>query len=220
MCKPANPAPIANPAGAAQPKTEGRRASQSNGTVAATRNSTLADTIVGGGSIAVFATVWVGSVISPVLFILALLYGWPIVTGAIALITAIAYAPFSIHSQTFLAAMRQAVQHAFEEHSVTFEEGALPPEPGTGAPRLYAVHPHGIFSLGWSTLFMHPQMSSVTFCFSPALYYRCLYTCRHTCLYRCLHTCLHACLHAWLHTCLYIHLHTRLHKHLHICLHA
>jgi hypothetical protein len=35
---------------------------------------------------------------------------------------------------------------------------------------LLCVHPHGIFCMGWGTLFCRPELKGVQFCFSPALF--------------------------------------------------
>jgi len=43
--------------------------------------------------------------------------------------------------------------------------------PDEKQPTLYAIHPHGIFCLGWSMLYARPEFEHVHFCFSNVLYY-------------------------------------------------
>jgi len=127
----------------------------------------LADTLIGGGAVAFFAFVWVSSAASPIIFALSVYFQlWRVCLFMAAIATA-AYAPGVTRSKTLVDTMRNALSRALSDSSVGFEEGGAP----DGTPRLYAVHPHGIFSLGWASLFLHPSLSSVTFCFSPFLYY-------------------------------------------------
>jgi hypothetical protein len=134
---------------------------------------TTFDMLVGASAVALFANLWMCSIMSPFAFIAALLLRWKVVATVIALVTMAAYAPFSIHSPRLLAYIRYALPRAVDGWSITYEDNAAPPAHGTAPPRLYAVHPHGIFSLGFFSLASCAQMARARtfFCFSPFLYY-------------------------------------------------
>eukprot|EP00557_Chaetoceros_sp_GSL56_P010099 CAMPEP_0176480724 /NCGR_PEP_ID=MMETSP0200_2-20121128/2431_1 /TAXON_ID=947934 /ORGANISM="Chaetoceros sp., Strain GSL56" /LENGTH=275 /DNA_ID=CAMNT_0017876865 /DNA_START=511 /DNA_END=1338 /DNA_ORIENTATION=+ len=64
----------------------------------------------------------------------------------------------------------------YKQCAIIFESSSSlpassPSHDGQAKPKFYAVHPHGAFCLGWSILFTHIKMTTVRFCFSPALYY-------------------------------------------------
>ena len=124
--------------------------------------------------------IWLSSAASPLVFVLALLHGWMSVVVALAAITALAHLPLLRRSSAAASFFRWAFNRAFASVSVRFEPGSAPGSSGAessgpastpgGPGKLYAVHPHGIFCMGFIQLVLHPAMREVTFCFSSYLY--------------------------------------------------
>jgi len=113
--------------------------------------------------------IWMSSAASPLVFVLALLRGWAAVVVALVAPTALAHLPLLRRSPAAASFFRWAFNRAFASVSVRFEPDS---EPGSSGPagKLYAVHPHGIFCMGFIQLVLHPAMGQVTFCFSSYLY--------------------------------------------------
>jgi hypothetical protein len=133
--------------------------------------------LLGGVVIAGFIITWVSSLISPFLLIAALTHGYYLTAATISTITAAAYFPWKpgVVSQLMKDFINKYHPQYYNSCRVEFEEEIpSPPEPSSGKqprqPTLYAVHPHGAFSLGWALLFAAPTMYHVRFCFAPFLF--------------------------------------------------
>ena len=121
-----------------------------------------------GAVVGLVCAIWLSSAASPLVLVLALLRGWMSVVVALAAITALAHLPLLRRSPAMAAFFRWAFNRAFASVSVRFELGSAPGSssaPG-GPAKLYAVHPHGIFCMGFIQLVLHPAMRQVTFCCS------------------------------------------------------
>lgn len=129
-----------------------------------------------GVVVGLVCAIWLTSAASPLVFVIALLRGWTSIVVALAAITALAHLPLLRRSAATASFFRWAFNRAFTSVSVRFEPGSAPGSSGAAAStpggpgRLYAVHPHGIFCMGFIQLVLHPAMREVTFCFSSYLY--------------------------------------------------
>jgi 2-acylglycerol O-acyltransferase 2 len=141
-----------------------------------TSNTSLLKTISGGALLLTFIVVWIASLASPILlYLLMHLQQYYLATAMTSLIIC-AYLPWEkgIISKYVTAFARCSVFY-YRKCTYLFQTpSSLPQEQnaaGTNVkPKFYAIHPHGVFCLGWSILFTLPKMTSVRFCFSPALY--------------------------------------------------
>jgi hypothetical protein len=127
------------------------------------------DTIVGGGAVCSFVIVWILSIFSLVSFPFALYYGWHFVTLPVLVAAGLDCIPNLPKLKPFRNHLFGALPRAFSAFSVNFEPGSTPAELGGAV--LYAVHPHGIFSMTWAAIFLREQMKEVTWCYSPFLYW-------------------------------------------------
>eukprot|EP00966_Prymnesium_polylepis_P024885 573797-Prymnesium_polylepis.4 len=114
--------------------------------------------------VAVTISVWLLGLAAPgILVVLCVLRLWQL--AAIFLLSMlVCYVPLPK-----IAALRRVI-HAgvttyFFESSVTYEA------PIPAGKTLLAIHPHGIFCLGWSLLFFAEDLLHLTFCYSSALYW-------------------------------------------------
>ena len=121
----------------------------------------------GGLTVALVCLLWVSSILSPFLFAVALWRGWTAVAVALVAVTALAHSPLLGYVPAVSAAFRWAFERAFQSVTVRFEPGSAP---GSSPSKLYAVHPHGVFTMGFIHAVLHPALRNVTFCFSSFLY--------------------------------------------------
>jgi len=95
--------------------------------------------------------------------------GWWYSLASLLLITAMAHLPDGV-----LAGPGEQVRSFYAKYTPCYfptcklhiEDGATL---GEGAPTVLAVHPHGIFSIGWGIAYIHPAFRNLQFCFSPTL---------------------------------------------------
>mmetsp|Transcript_21627 Transcript_21627/g.85957 ORF Transcript_21627/g.85957 Transcript_21627/m.85957 type:complete len:350 (+) Transcript_21627:60-1109(+) len=121
-----------------------------------------------------FVLVWISSVTAPPVGVVLALLGYRVVPTILAVVAAVAYLP-GVRRVPYLAdSCHRMIETGVPRFAMVFEAGAEPKDPATAAPTapptFYAVHPHGIFSLGWAALFTWRAMRTVTFCFSDGLY--------------------------------------------------
>ena len=126
--------------------------------------------LVAGFAVSSIVAIWMTSIASPLIFALALWRGWAGVAVALLVVTAIARLPLLSHWPAAAAAFRWAFARAFSVTSITFEPGAAPNR-DRGHSVLYAVHPHGVYTMGFIQLVLQPSMKDVTFFFSAVLYH-------------------------------------------------
>jgi len=117
--------------------------------------------------VAMVCVIWLSSIGSPFLLVVAAWRGWMVTVAVLVALFALAHLPLLRHWPACCAAFRWAFNRAFASVTVRFEPGAAP---GSSPNTLYAVHPHGIFCMGFIHLVLHPAMREVTFCFSSFLY--------------------------------------------------
>mmetsp|Transcript_17439 Transcript_17439/g.21300 ORF Transcript_17439/g.21300 Transcript_17439/m.21300 type:complete len:325 (+) Transcript_17439:34-1008(+) len=134
------------------------------------KNNTLLQTIVGGFTVCMFISIWISSLLSPLLLYFSIKYQKHVATTLILLAVATAYIPFWNTKGLFPRALKGFINKYYVKYftrcKVIYEEA-----PDPNIPTFYAVHPHGAFCLGWSVLFCSNYMSHVRFCFSTVLYY-------------------------------------------------
>ena len=121
--------------------------------------------LVGVCIIVIFVGTWICSISSPILVFLSVYYQYYTITCILTLVISVAYLPFDKKSVMIRDFMRQFHERYYEKFSIDFEQN-----PSSNPKTFYAVHPHGIYCMGWSILFLHPLMEKVKFCFSPVLY--------------------------------------------------
>lgn len=133
----------------------------------------LSDQLVGACGTLFLLVTWLGSLASPLVLLLALWFGWHAVTAAILGIAAIAYSPWVRRTASGARLVAAAMAKAFPSCSVTFVPGSTPAELSkAGKVGLYAIHPHGIFSMGMAQLMGRREINAhVHFAFSPYLFY-------------------------------------------------
>lgn len=117
-----------------------------------------------------FILIWLSSALSPLLLFLSVSNGYASAAGFIVAVTVAAYLPWEHGPISRFVGRFYNVYHPryYLGMRVVYEGGRVPSlsDPQT----FYAVHPHGAFCLGWSQLFLSPEMSHVRFCFAPTLY--------------------------------------------------
>jgi Diacylglycerol acyltransferase len=127
------------------------------------------DGLLGGVTVGLFILVWVGSLVSPVILVAAAYYKVYSVVAMILAVSLAAYLPWEKGgwSHTITA----FVDHYHPRYYASCRTMAVSSRAlSRNSHTLYAVHPHGAFCLGWSTLSHAPFMKTVRFCLSPALY--------------------------------------------------
>lgn len=121
-----------------------------------------------------FFTIWISSLLSPLLFAAAVYNGQYMRALVTVLITILAYVPWEKNRTTEAGrfVFYYYMPRYFKSMSVEYEGPPIVKQAlsSSTSPVLYAIHPHGAFSLGWGTLFLDPQFQHVRFCYSPVLY--------------------------------------------------
>lgn len=135
------------------------------------------DSLLGAIVILIFVASWVASILSPLVLSLAIIYEHHVVITAIVCITIAAYLPWE-HGiiaksyQNFLNRYHPLYYNGGV--SIIYEDGIenINAANGKKIQTMYAVHPHGAFSIGWSFLYHNKRMiaEKVRFCFAPLLY--------------------------------------------------
>lgn len=136
------------------------------------QNSTMMEILGGAVVLGIFIAVWVGSLGTPILFFVAIRYQMMWTAATIVVLSIISYLPWNRGMISKVVTGMVDHYHPRYYHSCQnlFHPDAVPSKSRSNK-LLYAVHPHGAFCLGWSTLFHAPEISAnVRFCFSPALY--------------------------------------------------
>lgn len=135
------------------------------------QTSSLTDKFLGGFCLVLFVVTWISSILSPFIFLWAVLYGYHAIAAFVVIVTLAAYIPWKKGpiSQAIRSAISKYSGRYFQSCVLAFEGGSLP-DPQQDPPTFYAVHPHGAFSMGWAQLFCHEVMQHVRFCFAPALF--------------------------------------------------
>lgn len=159
--------------------------------------ATMWQWLMGGLCFSTFILSWVLSLASPMLLILSLYcHSW-LATSVIAILTTLAYLPWSPNPvPAFQTMFLHYTRYYFRSLRIVFEGQNIPTSVTDNkdstardstvvknkqdeqddydddkvrrAPTLLAVHPHGIFSLGWSMLVL--RLHHVHFCFAHSLY--------------------------------------------------
>lgn len=137
---------------------------------------TVAEKLIGAVCIFSFVSIWISSLCSPFLLLGAVWKAQYIWASTIILITAVAYLPWE--KNNFTNSVHHVIHYHFPRYfksmSLEYEGEAI--EKHTAASKkqqqtFYAIHPHGAFSFGWASLFAHPHLGHVRFCFAPGLYF-------------------------------------------------
>lgn len=117
-----------------------------------------------------FIVIWVSSLLSPLLFVAAIIHGYYISAAILIVITIASYAPWEKGpvSRILTPPYSDIHPYYYKEFRIEFEGDSLPSP--TDPQTFYAIHPHGAFCIGWSALFTNAAMEHVRFCFSPALF--------------------------------------------------
>jgi len=125
---------------------------------------------LGGVAIILFVICWISSLASPLLVYYAFVTSNHILISIILSIATAAYVPWkkSFVSRFFTSFINGYHRCYYMRSSMTFRKKLPDPDE---EPTLYAIHPHGIVSLGWSLLFSSESMKHVRFCFATGLYY-------------------------------------------------
>lgn len=132
-------------------------------------DKSLLKTILGGIALLTFVAVWVTSLSSPFIFYLSIRFQKYGLTAAIVFLTCVAYAPWKrgILTKHFTAFVQMNIFY-YAKFTKIFVGGSEPE--AYPKPKLYGVHPHGAFCMGWAALFCSDVMHTVRFVFAPALY--------------------------------------------------
>jgi Diacylglycerol acyltransferase len=148
---------------------------------------TMLQKLLGALSLGAFVTVWISSIASPILLLLAIVQQRYWTAAVIVWIFILAYIPWkkenSIVSSTIHRLIQTNAPLFFQSLQIQFVQ-ELPRNNNNSSkkieqqqqqqqhqqPTFYAIHPHGCFCMGWGQLFVHDVMQHVRFCFSPALY--------------------------------------------------
>lgn len=138
------------------------------GYVWSNENGTFLQSVIGGIALLSFITIWLSSLASPILLGAFIFYQKYAIASVLIVLVICAYLPWK---KGFLS----NIITSFARYNVLYYKRCSVILKGRSSkdvkkPNFYAVHPHGAFCLGWSILFCSPQMTSVRFCFSPALY--------------------------------------------------
>jgi len=132
-------------------------------------NNTMMHTFFGGLVLIIFVSTWISSLMSPVITFYAIKSRNKVLLLTIISITTAAYAPWKKSTITRICNSFVDTYHRcyYIRSSMKFQGRVPHPEE---TPTLYAVHPHGIFTVGWSLLFHSKTMAHVRFCFAPGLF--------------------------------------------------
>lgn len=141
--------------------------------------SSIFQTLSGGSVLCVFLSTWFASLGSPVLGLIWAITGKYGLIAALLAATLMAYLPWEKGYISYLfSTFARCNTLYYKKCSVVYESKESMPGSSKDdrekpqRPKLYAVHPHGAFCMGWSVLFCSKIMDEgrVRFVFSPALY--------------------------------------------------
>ena len=139
-------------------------------------NSTLFQTFTGGSVLCVFLMTWFASLGSPILSVVWIIHRQYVPIIVLLVATSISYLPWKKgYISGLVSDFARCNTLYYRKCAVVFKSKESLPGKGfqeQQRPMLYAIHPHGAFCMGWSTLFCSKIMNEgkVRFCFSPALY--------------------------------------------------
>ena len=138
---------------------------------------TILEKLLGGLAIVSFVSMWISSLMSPFLLVRALWKEQYIWALTIVAITIAAYTPWekgpiskAVHDVVYYYFPRYFKSMSLEYEGENIEKKPTNNKGEKQQQTFYAIHPHGAFSFGWATLFTHPQLAHVRFCFAPGLY--------------------------------------------------
>ena len=127
-------------------------------------------TVQGAFTIGSYVVVWLAASVCPFALIGFLCLGWWLTAAG--LVAALAFCSLPVTPKASIKAFYRtgstcyftSASLLYENHSALAKAGnALPPT-------VYAMHPHGVFSMGWATLFTQPELADVRWCFAHILY--------------------------------------------------
>jgi hypothetical protein len=142
-------------------------------TVVEAKNTSFLEKVFGGICLALFVATWIASLASPVLFLVSLAYEFWLSALFCIVVTVLAYAPWQKGraATTFQRFVARYTPHYFKSCRIVMEQDEGKQQ---GRPQqqqtLFAIHPHGVFCIGWGVLYSSNRMQQVRFCFAPALY--------------------------------------------------
>ena len=116
----------------------------------------------------VFIAAWLLSLFSPVLVLCLFYFHYKSAALLVAASIAACYIVPWPHSPSFRSFMAKGSTVYFRNCSLTYEKDLS--KETTPPKMLLAVHPHGIFCMGWSILFAREELKQFTFCFASSLY--------------------------------------------------
>jgi hypothetical protein len=116
----------------------------------------------------VFIAAWLFSLLSPVLVLCLFYFHYKSAALLVAASIAACYIVPWPHSPSFRSFMAKGSTVYFRNCSLTYEKDLS--KETTPPKMLLAVHPHGIFCMGWSILFAREELKQFTFCFASSLY--------------------------------------------------
>ena len=137
--------------------------------------------IIGELCILSFITIWITSLLSPIILLTLILNKYYILSSLVTLICIIAYLPSSFDKYLQSPSFRKLLFHAASKyyHKMSFGwiKGSKPYSQheidnniNNAIPTLFCVHPHGIFSQSWGWIFTSSHTIETVFMFSNALY--------------------------------------------------
>jgi len=138
--------------------------------VSQSSNNSLVETILGGFVLVAFVTTWFSSLASPFILYYTIVTKNHVVLSIIIVLTTLAYTPWKRGSVIGLfrtAFVDRYHKLYYKKYSMTFQRPLPDPKEKE---IFYAFHPHGMFCLGYSTLYHSDIMANVRFCFSTALF--------------------------------------------------
>lgn len=137
-----------------------------------------------------YTVLWVASVMTPLLFIYLTYNGLWMQLFVFGIFVSFCYIPFKTPGSKVLRNFyAKNVTRYFVDWSLNFEEIShaesstknadvtsclkevqnLKQKTKNDKPILYGIHPHGIFCMGWGSIFVQPEFDGVNFCYSGAL---------------------------------------------------
>lgn len=122
--------------------------------------ATFLSKLLGAVCVGSFIVIWINSIGAPIYLIISILHERYLMAAAITLVTISAYLPWSKGPLSRSVSHFFHVYHACYYKSVSVEFEGNVPSP-SDKQTFYAIHPHGAFCIGWSTLFTLPTMAHV-----------------------------------------------------------
>ena len=116
----------------------------------------------GAASIGSYVVVWLAAIVWPIALAGCVFYGWWLSSLALVALAALCSIPLE-PNERFRAWMGRG-------STVYFREASLRYEHEIETPTVLAVHPHGIFCMGWATLFTQPALKDARWCFASVLH--------------------------------------------------